>query len=268
MIRVAMLLLILFATSRTDAADPAVAWPPVTCASTHPFHLQGVCSDEQQSIYWCFTTKLVKTDRAGQVVKQIDVGNHHGDLCFHDGKIHVAVNFGKFNEPPGKADSWVYIYAADDLALVKKHPLPQLVHGAGGIAHHEGKFLVVGGLPPGAKGNSAYEYDAEFKFVKEHALGGGYTLMGIQTVAFVDGQWWFGCYGDPKILLVADKSLTKVERFEFDGSLGIVPLGGGKFLIGRDKAAKMKGHTGSLVLAEADREHGLRLVDQSTSVVK
>jgi hypothetical protein len=52
--------------------------------------------------------------------------------------------------------------------------------------------------------NYAYEYDGDFKFVKRHVLDSGFTLVGIQTAAFANDHWWFGCYGEPKILLKAD----------------------------------------------------------------
>lgn len=205
---------------------------------------------------------LVKTDRSGQVVKQIDVGDHHGNLCFHNGQVYVAVNFGKFNDAEGNADSWVFVYDAGDLALLAKHNTPEVIYGAGGIAYHDRRFVVVGGWPEKFKGNNAYEYDAEFKFVKLHRLKSLTTLMGIQTAAFADGHWWFGCYGDPKILLKEDESFSETgRRFEFDCSLRIVPIGGGKFLVARGTSSKEKGCTGKLVLAEADEQQGLRLIE-------
>lgn len=243
---------------------------PVTCEGTYPHHLQGVCTDDKDAIFWSFTTKLVKTDRSGKVVKQVDVANHHGDLCFYQGKVYIALNLGKFNDPKGNADSWVYVYDAGDLSCVAKHKTPEVYHGAGGIACHDGKFLVVGGLPDDVKENYVYEYDTEFKFVKKHTLASGHTHLGIQTAAFADGYWWFGCYGRPKsdsasstppILLKADASLKKVERFEFDCSLGIVPVGDGKFLVARGGSTKDKGHTGRLLLAGPDKEHGLKLIE-------
>lgn len=261
--------LILATALLTGPSAQAADFQPVTCEGAYPHHLQGVCTDEKESIFWCFTTKLVKTDRTGKVTKQVDVANHHGDLCFHAGKVYVAVNLGKFNDPKGNADSWVYVYDAGDLSCVEKHKTPEVFHGAGGIAVRDGKFLVVGGLPDGVTENYAYEYDGDFKFVKKHALASGHTHLGIQTAAFAGGQWWFGCYGRPKsddapstppILLRADASFEKVERFEFDCSLGIVPIGDGKFLVARGGTTKDKGHTGRLVLAVPDKQSGLKLV--------
>src|SRR5690242_11007540 len=126
----ALVLGILLQATMARAAD----FQPVACEGAYPHHLQGVCTNENDSIYWSFTTKLVKTDRTGKVVKVVDVANHHGDLCFHEGKIYVAVNFGKFNDSKGNADSWVYVYDASDLSLLAKYRTPEVFHGAGGIA--------------------------------------------------------------------------------------------------------------------------------------
>lgn len=255
------ILAILVAGSAAMAAEPPSAFQAVSCEGSYPHHLQGVCTDERESIFWCFTTKLVKTDRRGKVLQQIDVANHHGDLCFHDGQVFVAVNLGKFNSAAGDADSWVYVYDAGSLALLARHKTPEVVFGAGGIAWHNDRFVVVGGLPAGVENNNVYEYDAAFKFLKLHHLQTRGTLMGIQTAAFADGKWWFGCYGDPKILLTEEESfMNKGERFEFDCSLGILPLGAGKFLVARGTSSKEKGCTGSLVLAAADPQQGLRLI--------
>jgi hypothetical protein len=251
--------LFLFTATASFAAD----FQPVSCEGAYPHHLQGVCTDEKESIFWSFTTKLVKTDRTGKVVKQVDVENHHGDLCFHDGKVFVAVNLGKFNDAQESADSWVCVYDADKLNLLSEHQTPNLKFGAGGIAFHNGRFIVVGGLAENFQGNSAYEFDDKFRTVKQHRFKTAYTLMGIQTAAFADGHWWFGCYGDPKILLKEDEFFSdKGQRFEFDCSLGIVPVGEGRFLVARGEFTKDKGHTGKLVLAVPDKQSGLKLVEK------
>src|SRR3569832_2175666 len=98
---------ILVALMLTATSLDAAEFHNVTCEGTYPHHLQGVCADNE-AIYWCFTTELVKTDLNGKLLKKVPVANHHGDLCFNDGKLYVAVNLGKFNDPQGNADSWVY----------------------------------------------------------------------------------------------------------------------------------------------------------------
>jgi hypothetical protein len=232
------------------------AVPPIRCEGVYPMHLQGICTDEK-SLFWSFTDALVKTEMGGRIRKKVAVANHHGDLCYHDGKVYVAVNLGKFNDPRGNADSWVYVYDAENLREVARHKVPEVVYGAGGIGYHGDRFVVVGGLPPGIKENYAYEYDKDFKFIRKQTIQSGYTLMGIQTVAYSGGFWWFGCYGKPEILLKTDASFRLVGKYEFNGSLGIVGRADGRFLVARGRSLPGKGHTASVVVAEADPQKGL-----------
>ncbi|MFO0821398.1 MAG: hypothetical protein U1A77_25875 [Pirellulales bacterium] len=155
MMRTTLVLVTLTICSTGLAADAPTAFHAVECEGRYSHHLQGVCTDERESIFWCFTTQLVR----------------------------------------------------------------------------------------------------------KHVLESGFTLMGIQTAAYADEHWWFGCYGEPQILLKADSALKQVERFEFDCSLGIVPIGKGKFLVARGACAKDKGCSGRLVLAEEDAKRGLAVVD-------
>ena len=99
-------------------------------------------------------------------------------MDYFDGKIYVAVNLGKFNEEPGQADSWVYVYEPGDLKLLQKYSVSELVHGAGGIAIQNKKVMIVGGLPANGKYNKnfVYEYNLNFKFQK--AMIYGYNRFG------------------------------------------------------------------------------------------
>jgi hypothetical protein len=249
------------------AAPPAItrgadsAFHAVTCPGEYGPHLQGICIDNKDAIFWSFTKSLVKTDHDGGILKRIDVVTHHGDLCFRDGKLYVAVNLGKFNEPPGKADSWVFVYSASDLKELARHKTPEVVHGAGGIAEHNGRFIVVGGLPDDKTENYIYEYDADFRFVKRHTVASGHTLKGIQTATYAHGAWWFGCYGKPRYLLKTDDSFQMLGKYEFDCSLGIVGLREGGFLIGRNVPRANKTCSGRVILADSDPTKGLVLRD-------
>jgi hypothetical protein len=247
------LLLALMAVARGEE------FRPVACEGTYSHHLQGICVDKD-AIYWCFTTQLVKTDLGGKVLRKVAVANHHGDLCLHDGRVYVAVNLGKFNDPQGKADSWVYVYQSDTLELVAKHETQEVFHGAGGIGWREGRFFVIGGLPDGVEENYVYEYDADFHFQRKHVIQSGHTHLGIQTAAFAQGRWWFGCYGEPRILLVTDANFKLVGRYEYDCSLGIVGLPDGQFLSASGKRGSTGGHTGQARIAVADEQQGLRLL--------
>jgi len=240
--------------NRDSASSP---FQSTKCEGVYPGHLQGICTDERDAIYWSWTDTLVKTDGRGHVLKQVKVAKHHGDLCFHDGKVYVAVNLGQFNLPAGHADSWVFVYDADTLAELSRHHVPEVVHGAGGIGYHDGRFIVVGGLPAGVKENYLYEYDEKFAFQQRHVLASGYTLMGIQTAAYAEGAWWFGCYGVPPVLLRADSRFELTGRWQFDAALGIASVGNGRLLIGQNSVARGGGYKGRVALAWLDGEKGL-----------
>ncbi len=229
------------------------------CAGRYERHLQGICAGPDNTLFWSWTDRMVKTDAAGRVLRDIPADNHHGDLCHLNGEIFVAVNLGKFNEPPGKEDSWIYVYDAATLTEKTRHPVPELVHGAGGIATDGKRFLVVGGLPPGVPENYLYEYDLNFRFVKRHVLASGHTHKGIQTAAWAHGSWWFGCYGTPKILLRASPGLQLTGKWECDASLGIEFLEGGRLLIGRNKKHPGEGHQGWTEIARPDEDQGLAI---------
>lgn len=206
----------------------------IECEGLYPMHLQGISTDKKNSIYWSFTNELVRTDLKGKVLNRINVLNHHGDLCFIGGKVYVAVNLGKFNEPAGQEDSWVFVYDAANLKELRRYKVPELVHGAGGISSYNGNFFVVGGLPQGATENYIYEYTKDFKFIKRHVIASGYTYKGIQTAEFYEGQWWFGCYGNPK-LIKTDPKFQILEKSDFNASLGIVGYSPKKLFIGNNK---------------------------------
>lgn len=261
--------LVPWAASQTaQAAQPAQAaesrramlpFQKITCQGAYPGHLQGVCADGTGAIYWSWTTRMVRTDADGVVTHDVPADNHHGDLCHHDGKIYVAVNLGSFNQPAGRADSWVYVYEASSLKEIARHPVVEVVHGAGGMDWHNGRFYVVGGLPSDIEENYVYEYDADFRFVRRHVIASGQTLMGIQTALFHDGCWWFGCYGGPSQLLQTDPRFNLLSRWDFDAALGLVAVEPGKFLIGRNRRDGQQ-HTGWLLPAVASEESGLKLV--------
>jgi hypothetical protein len=244
-----------------DGPDAPDLFRAIDCEGAYPGHLQGVCADPGGGIYWSFTDVLVKTDSEGHILKRASVASHHGDLCFHEGRIYVAVNLGAFNRPAGQADSWVYVYDADTLEEVARQAVPEVVHGAGGMACDGKRLIVVGGLPSGVDENYVYEYDLALAFQKRHVLASGYTLMGIQTAAFADGHWWFGCYGAPKVVLQADEAFEPTGRWNFDASLGIVPLDDARFLIGSNTRKPDRGHVGHLRPALADKRDGPRFVE-------
>ena len=229
--------------------------PEIPYAKNYDGHLQGMATDFKQHIFWSHTQQLVKTDLEGKILKVIDVQNHHGDLEYYNGKVYVAVNFGRFNEEPGLADSWVYVYNSKDLTFIEKYPTPEVIHGAGGIAIHNDRAMVVGGLPEtgGYNVNPVYEYDLNFNFVKRHDITSGYTYKGIQTACYFNNYWYFACYGStrvgvvPKVLVVrqtTENNLEFVRSVDVDMSYGMIGLKENEFIYSNrnleNKAAKMQ----------------------------
>jgi glycerophosphoryl diester phosphodiesterase len=216
----------------------------VFCDGAYRQHLQGICVDGQGNIYWSWTDRLVKTDAKGKLLADVAAPSHQGDLTEHGGKLYVAVNLGNFNKSDNSADSWIYVYDSKDLRELKRIPVPELVYGAGGIAFHNGKFFVVGGLPVGEADNSVYEYDQEFKFQKRHFLKSGYTLMGIQTIAYGNKSWWLGCYGDTPVTLQLHEDFTLSGKHNINMSLGVDFLKNGALLVANNTRPTPRGHTG------------------------
>lgn len=248
-----------------DEATPATVKSPmgeIVCPGSYGGHLQGITTDDAKAIYWSFTTDLVKTDSEGKLLNRITVPNHHGDLTYHDGKIYVAVNLGKFNREEGHARSWVYVYDAEKLDLLSKHSIPEVVHGAGGIDYHNNRFYIVGGLPEGYDENYVYEYDEGFEFLKKHTIKSGYTRLGIQTACYAQGYWWFGCSGNPRTLLKTDESFELLGKYDFDGALGICRFSDDELLIGRDP--DNQDCRGQVVSAKQDQTKGLIIVEEKS----
>jgi hypothetical protein len=229
-----------------SAAAVDAGFGEVACPGAYTNHLQGLATDEAENIYWSFTTSLIKTDARGALLKQVAVPWHYGDLTWHGGKVYVAVNLGKFNEAPGAARSWVYVHDAESLALLAKHAVPEVAHGAGGMEWHDGRFYVVGGLPSGYTENYVYEYTEDFAFVRRHTVASGYTDKGIQTVCRDrNGIWWFGCYGKPAVTLRTDDRFTFLGKSVFNSAIGIARTkDAGVLLIAKDRVSE-RHHTGS-----------------------
>ena len=93
----------------------------ITCGGDGPLHLQGVACDGE-AIYWCFTTRLVKTDLTGAQLAAVDVPGHSGDLCVHLGKVYVATEEGRYVRASNFKQE-VRVYDAATLNFLKKYSI-------------------------------------------------------------------------------------------------------------------------------------------------
>jgi hypothetical protein len=228
----------------------------VVCDGQYKGHLQGVALDEQ-FIYWSHTVTLVKSDLEGKLVKQVEVASHHGDLTLAQGKLYVAVELGAFNQLAGASEPWVYIYDPIDLRLLERIEVPQLVHGCGAISYHDDRFLLAGGLPESYRQNYLFEFDSRLNFIARHELASGYTKLGIQTLARVEGHWWLGCYGAPVNpgLLQVNDAFEVVAHSSSDFSYGIAQWSeGDQVMQGQCFEGRTRGKLVSLGIPEIDFE--------------
>ena len=205
--------------------DGVSATNEIVCEGAYDGHLQGVDTDGT-NIWWSFTSTLVRTDLKGRVLAKTEAPRHQGDLCVRSGRLYVAVNRGKFNQPD-EGVSEVTAYDAQSLAVLKTWSI-DLPFGACGMTEKDGHFFVVGGLPATVEFNWVAEYDADFKLVKMHQLKTGFTLMGMQTASAMNGRLYFGIYGsagDPPGVLDCPGDLSSFTRHVGHGSMGILKIG-------------------------------------------
>ena len=213
---------------------PISAAPLVTCGATCAGdHLQGMATDGE-SLYWGFGTEIIKTDLQGNKLASTGaVKYHHGDPCVVEGIVYAPANHGALNTETGN-DDWVYAYRSSDMSFVRRWALTDTQYGVGGMTYYNGSFYVVCGSDETCSSNIVYQYDRDFQLVARHVLNTGYTYLGIQSVTYHDGLFYFGWYAkrtavDPDGL---DSTITATPDFKtlrrwFPGCPeGIVPLNG------------------------------------------
>ena len=166
---------------------------PVVCEGSYPYHLQGVATDGE-SVYWTFTTVLVKTGWNGKVLAKSEIQNGHmGDLCCRNGKVFIGMNHGR--RAGARVGDEVWEYDAKTLELVKKHPTPEPPWCNNGIEWYGGCFWVVTSAPNLSDYNYLYVYTPDFRFRTCVLVKSGWTNLGVQTICRKDDMIMLGCYG-------------------------------------------------------------------------
>lgn len=184
----------------------------IVCEGGHayPKHLQGIAVD-QTSIYWSYTTELVKTDHDGRVLRKIKVPMHAGDLTVANGKVYVAVEFAPFDNDHGPKQSVIYVYDAQTLAELDRVPLPYVRLAICGMGYHDGRFMLVFDALKGSGINYLVETDMNFRPLREVQIEMVPTFAGVQAIDFHEGSWWLGCYSS--VLACVSEDFKKVELF-------------------------------------------------------
>ena len=92
-----------------EAALPRLApGTCIVCPGEYAGHLQGIATDGT-SIYWSFSSCVVRTDLKGKLLAKADIPFHGGDPCWYRGRLYVPVG-SDFNRerPKGvKSNEWV-----------------------------------------------------------------------------------------------------------------------------------------------------------------
>ena len=189
-------------------------------------HLQGFAIGNGK-IYWSQTSILLRTDEKGNIERVIDAPGHHGDCCFHDGKLYVAVNLGKFNTKD-KAKNEVWVYDAD-LNFLEIYPLPFLEGGLGGIEYYNGSFYCVGGIDASEKEFKICKVSKDFKLEKEYFIPVENTFLGVQTILRTQGRFLLGCYLKPNttprlFTFECDDNFNVIKRHKINTSCGMAAI--------------------------------------------
>ncbi|MBE6426999.1 MAG: hypothetical protein E7028_00165 [Planctomycetaceae bacterium] len=211
---VSLALFLIFGTGQATAIE-------FRCEGEYPHHLQGFASDGE-SIYWSFTSVLMKSDLNGKKISQIDVPSHHGDCCVVEGKLYVATHL---NWPSEDRTAWIYVYDCKSLTLLEKINIPEL-DGAGvdGISFFDGFFYVCCGKDH----EDVVPFNRIFKMTKDFQTVArlqvpGLTVYGIQAFSWGNGYFWLGTYGKEGTIQ-CDADMKVVGKHEIDASVGVYEL--------------------------------------------
>lgn len=182
----------------------------IRCEGVYPLHLQGVATDGK-SIFWSFTSVLVKTGLDGKFISKYEIerkAGHMGDLCCNGGKVYVGVARGEVRGCQTGDEVWEFDSAA--MALLKKHPTPQTVWSNNGIEFYDGSFWIISSAPKHCRYNMVFRYTPDFRFMRCQMVDSGWTNRGVQTIFRRQDEILLGCYGTAGNVENAHKSCTLV----------------------------------------------------------
>ena len=180
-------------------------------------HLQDVWMTSN-TIWWAHTEGLVKTDRAGKIIRRAEVGGHHAGLEVKDGRLYTAVC--AFNgEPRGATTPACHVmvgeYDAETLDRIEMHVL-DINDRAGSFCFLEDGTFLVGCLRhPSLKPSEVkfHHIGRDYRLIKTHVVDVGQPVtLGIEVIRRYGNDLYLFIYGCPVVRL-------DVKTFETVGKL-------------------------------------------------
>ena len=184
-------------------------------------HLQDVWMTSN-TIWWAHTECLVKTDRAGKIVRRAEVGGHHAGLEVKDGRLYTAVcAFG--GEPRGATTPACHVmvgeYDAETLDRIEMHVL-DINDRAGSFCFLEDGTFLVGCLRhPSLKPSEVkfHHIGKDWKLIKTHVVDVGQPVkLGIEVIRRYGNDLYLFIYGCPVIRLDA-RTFERTGRLKSAG---------------------------------------------------
>lgn len=194
-------------------------------------HIQGIALTDDE-IYLSSIEGLTKIDWSGNVLTNVVVHRHMGDIEIVDGVLYGAL--GKTKDPHKGLGGTAYIqtFRASDLAHIGDDVcLKSVAPGIDGIGYLNGFFYVGGGRLGGKTTpvrNLVVKLDRNLNPVKSVNLDRGWeTAYGIQDVAAVGHEIFLFFYPkgpkDPSCVVV-DEELNWLRTVNLWGGNGVKPL--------------------------------------------
>ena len=188
-------------------------------------HLQGVAMNENNEYFWSYTTTLVKTDDEGNVLAELKVGNHHGDLACYDGKVYAAVSeWSDYSIGADAGSAKVRVYSQEDFTFLGEFAISE-ANGIDGITVTPRGFLVAAEPIPAHKSVENYllEYDHSFNLLDKYAIQTPPTSFGAQSITNTSDGYIISYYGYQ--LLRLNRNFEITTRYKADAAIGIIADG-------------------------------------------
>jgi hypothetical protein len=145
-------------------------------------HMQGIVQYDS-CMFFVFTHLIVKINSNLQVENTYYNKYHLGSPAIYYGLLYIPVEKGGFNNRK-PSDSYVFVFNPDEITIINEIKVDETIHGLGGIAYGDNKFLLIGGNLYNSKTNYIYEYDTSMSFVQGHKIYSGKTDLGFQTITY------------------------------------------------------------------------------------